>query len=194
MFPEPTYHNMPALNPSLRRKALRSFKQRGYVVHVKALDTVLNAFLESEYSDDLPSFLEKVFDHLSRPGVTEDGILTLKVAEEISVRVVQSDARQEGNSDAAFEVIDVFHVPCWRPSAHSTVSTTVASAKTNESSNGIAGLPGAKAQLFRSRYELMRNKTLRNPRFTPPASGLLSRTSASPYLQLTGIESLAGTS
>lgn len=181
-----------AINPGLRRKALRSFKQRGYAVHVKALETVLQAFNDSEQSDNLPAFLEKIFEHLSRPGAIEDGILTLRVAEEISSRVAQSDARDEGNADAAFEVIDVFAAPAWLPTP-GTAGGNGAGGKTAPSSTGIAGLPLAKAELFRSRYNLIRSKTLRNPGFTPPASGILARNSSSPYLQLTGIESLAGT-
>lgn len=177
----------PASAASERRKALRSFKQRGYVVHVDALEAVLRAFRSSEHNE-LSAFLEAVFEHLSRPGVTHDSIVSANVASEVLGRIACQEPQVDGDAvGATIEVIDAFKVPRWRPHAKS------AGVQHIESERGIAGAPNAKAMMFRFRYQLVQAKTLRNARFTRPASGLLAHSRAAAYLQLTGIESLPGT-
>lgn len=174
-----------------KRKVQRSFKRRGYVVHPKALDIVVDAYQHGDLTD-VASFLEKIFEHLSRPGATHDSIVSAEVASQITSRISSKEPAQDGDPVVAtglehvFEVIDAFAVPKWRPDSKSAGVQIV------RNTAGIAGLPLQKAQLFRERYELVRSKTLRNEQFTPPASRILAR-GKNPYLQLTGIESLAGT-
>lgn len=152
-----------------RRRALRAFKQRGYAVHVNALEAVLTAYRGSEY-DDLNDFLSHVFEHLSRAGATSDAIVSASVAAEAAAHVARRDAAR---AVRALQIIDAFSVP--------------------GGGGALAGAPDAKAALFRERYELVRGQTMRNERFTPPASGLLAANAgANAYLQLTGVESLPG--
>jgi len=180
------------ISNSDRRKALRAFKQRGIVVHVGALEELFAAFNDLEDSD-LPEFLDSVFDFLSRPDGTRDGILTAELAASIGQRLQRDTDRKDGVAAASVEVIDSFTVPRWRPQA--VAASTMGSAGRRVSAPQkpiVDATANAKGDMFRSRYELMLSKTLRNEKFTPPASSMLSNSKKSPYLQLTGVESLAG--
>lgn len=178
-----------AHTPAEKRKALRSFKQRGYVVQPKALQIVLDAFVDSDYIQ-FNEFLNNLFQHLSRPGATHDSIVTAAVAAEITARI--NSKEELGNTgvrtaQGAFEVIDAFNVPSWIPN---TKNAAVQFVSTHGS---IVGEPLSKANLFRYRYQLVLSKTLRNEQFTPPASTILAKGKAR-HLQLTAISSLEASS
>jgi DNA polymerase epsilon subunit 2 len=192
-----------------KRAALKAFKQRGYVVQVGALERVLGGFdaVRDEFADvgGRPAFLERVLDALARStAMGDDGasMLTVAAAADAVDRVCTDLHRASGARATALELVDVFNVPS---PARSRRAAAGASGR-GSGAQGNATLdarPEAKAELFRARYELLLAKTLRNPRFTPPASsvvatgntGVGSATGAakSPYLQLTAIDSLRGT-
>lgn len=177
----------------VRRKALRTFRQRGVVVHVGALEHLFAAY-ETLPDFDFPNFLDSVFDLLGRPDGATDGILTRQVAESIAARLQRDSDRKDGLATATAEVIDIFTVPGWQSSAQASSNAFFAGKRVSAPKRPVIdALAPEKANMFRMRYELLRGKTLRNHKFTPPASGILSLAKQSPYFRLTGIESLAGT-
>eukprot|EP00171_Calliarthron_tuberculosum_P015412 IDg15412t1 len=119
----------PAITPAHRRRALRAFRQRGYSVHAKALDTVLTAFHTSLH-DQLSDFLDLVFDHLAQAGSTHDGIVSESAAADAAALVARRDSRAPAGDDVAaasvriLETVDSFSVPRWRGT--STDSRSVA--------------------------------------------------------------------
>lgn len=175
-----------------RRKSLRAFKQRGIVVHVGALEKLFDKYYQLDYAD-LAQFLDSVFDSLSRPEVAPDGILTQDIAASVAEQLQREANRRDGQASASVEAIDSFTVPRWRPQAVATTNMGFAGRRISAPQKPMAdATANAKGDMFRARYELMLSKTLRNEQFSPPASGLLSANKESPYLQLTGIESLVG--
>jgi DNA polymerase epsilon subunit 2 len=165
--------------PAQRRIALRTFKQRGYVVQVGAIEHILDTFAACETDDNFPAFLDRVLDALLR--LATASILSAKAAETAVAHVTADIARNAGTPAAALELVDLFSLPRRRSGAGSEVI--------------LDAPPEAKALLFRARYEMILEKTLRNPRFTPPATTATatSGSAKSPYLQLTAIDSLQGT-
>lgn len=180
------------LNPVVRRKALRTFRQRGVVVHVGALEHLFAVF-ENLPDIEFPEFLDSIFDILGRSDGAAEGILTREVAESIAKRLQRDSDRKFGVAAATAEVIDIFSVPSWEPAGSGTANAYFAGKRVEAPSRPVIdALAPEKANMLRLRYELMRGKTLRNEKFTPPASGMLSAANASPYFRLTGIESLPG--
>lgn len=179
------------LTNAFRRKALRAFRQRGVLVHAGAIEQLFATFKELD-EDDFPSFLDSVFVQLAQDDNSKSGLLTEEVAERISERLMRDAQREAGVASATVEVIDVFSVPSWQPN---TGERNVFAGKRVDAPKMpvIAGLPRAKADMFRMRYDLIKGKVLRNPKFCAPASSLLGYGKNNPYYQLTGIESLAGT-
>lgn len=179
-----------ALHPSVRRKALRTFRQRGVIVHAGSLERLFLAY-ENLPDADFSHFLDSVFALLSNEDASASGILTLSVAEKIAQRLQRDARRQQGIASATLELIDTFTVPAWKPHAE---GRNVFSGKRVVAPPRpvIAASPSCKADMFRARYEFLKAKTLRNPRFRLPASQVLSLGEKSPYYQLTGVESLAG--
>lgn len=176
----------------MRRKALRVFRQRGVVVHVGAIDVLFSAY-ETLENMEFSEFLENVFNILASEGASMNGILTKDLAESIGSRLQKDADRQVGMAAASIEVINTFTVPSWQSdTGPSTSGFGTRNRISAPPKPVIDGRPQSKAGMFRSRYELLLAKTLRNPQFRPPASGMLSMAKSSPYYQLTGIESLAG--
>lgn len=175
-----------------RRKALRSFKQRGLVVHVGALEQLFQVFSTLDEEDFL-KFVEPAIELLSGPGGSTDGIFTKALASSIGERIKRGIQRREGDNKARVEVIDCLHVPSWRPHAVATTQLGSAGRRIQAPKRPIInGTANSKADMFRTRYELIFSKTLRNPKFRPSASGNFSSRKGSPYYELTGIESLSG--
>lgn len=173
-----------------RRKALRAFKQRGIIVHVGALEQ-LHAAYHQVPTGTFTDFLDQTFSLLSGPDGAVDGILTKRLATSIGDRLQRDHSRQHGEITASLDVIDVFTVPQWRPHA---IATTLSSSGTFTNTPRkplIDAPPSVKSDMFRTRYDLMLSKTLRNDRFKPPQSavGTMSRRSA--YFELTPVESIA---
>lgn len=180
------------LSPLARRKALRTFRQRGVVVHVGALEHLFSAY-ETLPDLEFPDFLDSVFDLLGRADGATDGILTPQLAEFIAARLRRDSDRKDGLATATAEVIDIFAVPSWESASQASANAFFAGKRVTAPGKPIidASAP-EKANMFRTRYELIRGKTLRNEKFAPPASGLLSFAKPSSYFRLTGIESLPG--
>lgn len=177
------------LTPAESRKALRSFKQRGIVVHVGALEQLYDAYKQVSVGT-FAGFLDKAFDLLSSPDGAVDGILTKALAVTIGDQLKRSAFCCDGELSASLDVIDVFTVPLWRPNAvASNISSTGAVSKTL-CKPLVDAAPLMKSDLFRSRYDLVLSKTLRNERFKPPLSGVSAMTKKSAYFELTGMESL----
>lgn len=189
-----------------KRAALKVFKRHGYVVQVGTLERVLAGYVEFRDGagiEGLAEYLDLVIDALARAvslGGSEASILSVTAAEDAVERVGSDASRATGAGAAALELIDVFSIP--RPARARKEGGGVQKSAAGKGPAVIDARPEAKAELFRARYDLLLQKTLRNPRFTPPASSLLSTNasagskagkSKSPYLQLTAIDSLRGT-
>lgn len=178
------------MNPSVRRKALRTFRQRGVVVHAGSLELLFSAY-DNLPDKDFSSFLDSVFSLLAVEETSTSGILTLSVAQKIADRLKRDAHREQGVASAMLEVIDTFTIPFWQP--HALGSPSLSGKRVSAPLKPVIdALPINKAHMFCMRYELIKGKTLRNSKFRPPASSTLSMGRKSPYFQLTGVESLAG--
>lgn len=177
------------LTVSDRRRALRAFKQRGIVVQVGALDQLYIAYKNAD-AGTFVEFLDKAFDHLSCADGTADGILTKRLAESIGSRLMRDTSRFVGDVTASIEVIDIFTVPQWRANPASSYGTSTSAVLRTPEKTLVDAPANAKSAVFRSRYELMLSKTLRNERFKPPLSGISAVSSKKSYFELTGVESL----
>eukprot|EP00178_Gracilaria_changii_P006791 TRINITY_DN2205_c0_g1_i1.p1 TRINITY_DN2205_c0_g1~~TRINITY_DN2205_c0_g1_i1.p1 ORF type:complete len:757 (+),score=95.73 TRINITY_DN2205_c0_g1_i1:205-2475(+) len=177
-----------------RKRALRSFRQRGFVVQVGALEQLYTYFDTLDLTDgDFAAFTDKAMELLSGPGGSVDGIFTKELAASIGERLKRDVERRRPDAKTSIEVIDTFTVPRWRPHAISTMQSGTAGRRVDAPRRPLANAPAqVKGDMFRTRYELILSKTLRNPKFKPPTSGTLSMADNSPYFQLTGIESLSG--
>jgi DNA polymerase epsilon subunit 2 len=200
------------MSAARRRAALKAFKRHGYVVQVGALELVLAGYDELHDAggenvdgrDGLSEYLELIMDALAR-AMTMDGggasILSAGAAMDAVERVRADTSRASGFGGAALELIDIFTIP--NPARARRMGTGLQQRSAATGTAVLDAQPEAKAELFRARYDLLLQKTLRNPRFTPPASSLISASvsgggskaggSKSPYLQLTAIDSLRGT-
>lgn len=162
-------------------------------MHVGALEELYTVFDTTCGEDDFSVFLDKSFELLMRPDGAPDGILSKDLAISIGKKLKRDTDRKDGIAGASVEIIDSFTVPSWRPQALATASVGSSGRRiTAPSAPIIDASSSAKGDMFRTRYELILSKTLRNPQFRPPASGMLSIAKKSPYFQLTGIESLSG--
>lgn len=192
--------------PSNRRTALRVLKRHGYVVQVGALERILEGYdelLAAGHGEEMSVYLNLVMDAVAKASVLEDAeasILSLGTASNAVERVQDDANRASGAGPAALELVDIFSVPL--PARARKAGTGRRQALKTTGYAVLDAMPEAKAELFRARYDLVLQKTLRNPRFTPPASSLLSShagagskkgKSGSPFLQLTAIDSLRGT-
>lgn len=175
-----------------RKRALRSFKQRGFVVQVGALEK-LYAVFDNQYEGDFTNFLERAMELLSGPDGSDNGIFTKQLAVSIGERIKRDTERREGIKRASVDIISTLNVPRWRPHAVSTMQTGATGRRIETPEKAIINAPAkSKGEMFRARYELILSKTLRNPKFKPPVAGSFSLSSTSPYYHLTGIESLSG--
>lgn len=180
------------LSTSDRRKGLRALTQRGFVVHVGALEALYLAYA-SFGQGSFSEFLDKTVDLLGRPNIAKDGIITKDLASSIGDRIQRDSARKVGIGGASIEVIDAFSVPKWHPDSIGSSSLQSTGTKIYMPTSPIIDSPSAaKSAMFKLRYELLLSKTLRNPRFKPPSNNSVTLGKNSPYFELTGIESLAG--
>lgn len=177
------------LTASDRRKALRAFKQRGFIVHVGALEQLYDAY-DGVKTGTFAEFIDRSFDLLSRPDGAVDGILTKALATSIGDRLKRDNQRNDGELTASLDVIDAFTVPQWRLNSAGSNTSTAGSVSQAHSRPFIDAAPITKSDMFRARYDLMRSKTLRNDRFKPPLSGVSTTSKKSAYFELTGVESL----
>lgn len=178
------------MSPSVRRKALRTFRQRGVIVHEGALGHLFSAY-ERLPDLDFSDFLDSIFTLLAKEDASTSGILTLSAAKKIAHCLQRDVHREQGMVTAMLEVIDTFTIPCWQP--HVLNARSFSGKRVNAPLKPVIdAMPLSKAEMFRMRYELVKGKTLRNSKFRPPTSGMFSLGGKSPYYQLTGVESLAG--
>lgn len=177
------------LSVSDRRRALRAFKQRGIVVQVGALDQLHAVYSEADTSS-FAEFLDKAFDHLTRPDGATDGILTKALAESVGNRIKRDISRFDGDINASIEVIDIFTTPQWTANSASSHGISAGKVCRIPMQTLVDAPANMKSAMFRSRYELALSKTLRNERFKPPLSGISAVSKKSSYFELTGIESL----
>ncbi|PXF42280.1 DNA polymerase epsilon subunit 2 [Gracilariopsis chorda] len=175
-----------------RKRALRTFKQRGFVVQVGALEQ-LYAVFDNQYEGDFTAFLERTMELLSGPDGSDNGIFTKQLAVSIGERIKRDSDRKEGVKRSSVDIISTLSVPRWRPHAVATMQSGAAGKRIETPRKAIINAPAkSKGEMFRARYELILSKTLRNPKFKPPVAGSFSLSSSSPYYHLTGIESLSG--
>lgn len=195
-----------------KRTALRLFKQRGFVVQVGALERVLSGFenLKGALDSDggFPVYVARVleaFDQGLASGERCDGSQTVSMFSATSAsRAVEQVSEavhcRAGQHGEALQVIDIFSVPLPAQAQKTQQHGSPASDRFHFSRNGcvLDAKPLAKGSMFRMRYNLLLEKTLRNEKFAPPASSLIrpggisKACRGSPYLQLTSIDSLKG--
>jgi DNA polymerase epsilon subunit 2 len=197
------------VSASERRTLLRLFKQRGLVVQVAALDALLTGYAaqhDGARAAGVRSYIDRVLDALCTlaPDRAPPAVVTGAAAAAAVQRAAADAAREASHACAAdavasaLEVVDIFAAPPWRrPGFADAAGGAAESINVRCAGRAIIdACPTTKAQVFRTRYELMLEKTLRNPRFAPPASGVVfggaSSRAKSPYLQLTAIDSLPG--
>ncbi|CAN8068146.1 unnamed protein product [Agarophyton chilense] len=176
-----------------RKRALRCFRQRGFVVQVGALEQLFTIFDTVENGESFSAFIEKTIEILNGPGGSIDGIFSKELAASIGERLKRDTERKRSDAKAALEVINTLTVPRWRPHSISTMQSRTAGRRVEAPERPLANASAKnKSEMFRTRYELILSKTLRNPKFRPPTGGTFSISETSPYFQLTGIESLSG--
>lgn len=138
-----------------RKRALRSFKQRGFVVQVGALEK-LYAVFDNQYEGDFTNFLERAMELLSGPDGSDNGIFTKQLAVSIGERIKRDTERREGIKRASVDIISTLNVPRWRPHAVSTMQTGATGRRIETPEKAIINAPAkSKGEMFRARYELI---------------------------------------
>lgn len=204
------------MSSSVKRAVLKAFKQRGYVVQVGAIEPVIAGFEAAVRDEDdggedddeghtirdrLTAYLDRVIGAVS--AVQDDSSMLTSAVTFAAVERVHVDLeRERGSCEGALELIDIFTVPLPLRSRRTLHDRAGGGCGGAHMRAVVDAKPSVKADLFRTRYELLHGKTLRNPRFTPPSSSVVlggaagaggGKVKGSPYLQLTAIDSLRGT-
>lgn len=163
-----------------RKQLLRSAKQRGVVIQVDAL-TVLGEIYEEMFMDRFSTFVERVFACLHRDdaGAT---IVTEENARNVHKALQRELERERGSIGRVFTVIDAFEMPV--PTFDRKTKLFRTKQVTDEK---FAGTAASKTYMYRCRFELLYQRTLRDARFTLSSSAIGKKN-----MSLSEIESLHG--
>ncbi|XP_053376311.1 DNA polymerase epsilon subunit 2-like [Mercenaria mercenaria] len=172
------------MSTKLKSTITSSFKMHGLSLRSEASRYLVDVFSQVD-EEDCQEWLDKIIEIVQKQPLTSS-LIDKQICESA---VQECNAEQDDESDKIFSVIDAFSVPRF----------TYQKDRKKFIPNSTLGLPAPclhgnandKANLFRERYTILQQRTLRHDLFTPPALG--SAPDESKKFQLKPIEYLLGT-
>ncbi|KAH9505546.1 DNA polymerase epsilon subunit 2 [Bulinus truncatus] len=135
-----------------------------------------------------PSEQEKWLDKIIEI-IQKQSLSSSMVGKEVCEAAVQEcNAEHDDSSESIFNVIDAFSVPRYKYSRER--KKFIPEATLSKTTPKIHGPPSDKGEMFRDRYTVLHQRTLRHSLFTPPSLGSVS--TESNKFQLKPVEYLAG--
>lgn len=166
-----------------RKKILSNFKLQGLSLKSEATSLLVEALLPCSADNDIDSIIDHIVEAVQKQPL--DSALVGREAVEIAID--ECNGASDADSEAAMVVIDAFKVPKFTYSVERKKflpyrgKDLVLHAKAT-----------AKTSLFRERYALIHQRTLRHELFTPPALG--QEVQPSSKFHLKNVEFLLSTS
>ncbi|GFN97139.1 DNA polymerase epsilon subunit [Plakobranchus ocellatus] len=141
---------------------------------------VLTPFSQNERG----KWLDKIIEVVQKQSLTS----AMVGKDECEAAVQECKAEQQEETDSVFNVIDAFSVP--RFTYVKDRKKFIQDKDLEKPKPRLHGVPGDKANMFRERYALLHQRTLRHPLFTPPILG--SSDTDTTKFQLKPVEYLIG--
>ena len=168
---------------ALRRKILSNFKLQGLQLTNDATSTLLECL--GPYSES-QHFLE-IIDQIIEAVQKQDLKSPLVSREVVETAVEECNTETDSDSDKALVVIDAFDIPsfAYNPDQRKFLPVPKSSLKLHSSAT-------SKAKLFRERFNLIYQRTVRHELFSPPVLGQADQ--GTPKFKLRSVEYLLSTS
>mmetsp|Transcript_40269 Transcript_40269/g.159970 ORF Transcript_40269/g.159970 Transcript_40269/m.159970 type:complete len:259 (+) Transcript_40269:316-1092(+) len=170
---------MRALSGLERKQLLRSARQRGVVIQAEAL-SVLTEIYSTLFSPNFGKFVETLFEYFQEVSDGSD-ILTEETSHKLFASLLRMSKREAGEIESRLTLIDAFQVPVPLFNRSSKAYGIDENAKPT-----LLSGPEEKIGMFRKRFELLLQRTLRDERFHLPETHDFVDTK----VRLTEIESL----
>ncbi|KAK0046882.1 DNA polymerase epsilon subunit 2-like isoform X1 [Biomphalaria pfeifferi] len=166
----------------LKKSIISAFKMHGLTLRSEA-SSYLQDVLEPVDSSEREQWLDKIIDIVQKQSLS-----SAMVGKEVCEAAVQEcNAEQENDKESIFSVIDAFSIPRFKYSKERKKfipeSTLLKTPK-------LHGEASDKGEMFRDRYTVLHQRTLRHSLFTPPSLG--SGNTDSNKFQLKPVEYLVG--
>lgn len=164
----------------LRKKILSNFKLRGLQLSNDATLALMQYLEPYKESEHFLNIIDQIID-----AVQKQDLKTPQVSRNVlEAAVEECNTETDSDADKALILIDAFSIPSftYNPDQRKFIPM---------STESLSLFPGAgfKAKLFRERYNLLHQRTLRHELFSPPVLGQTGREST-PKFKLNTVERL----
>ena len=172
-----------ASDPALRRKVVTNFKLQGLSLKSDACSLLVDVLGPYGNQDNINEIIDHIIEAVQKQPLKS----SLVDRETVEIAVEECNEASDADSEKALVVIDAFTVPkfTYNTDRKKFLPADVKSLKLHAGAD-------SKAALFRERYMLIHQRTLRHELFTPPALG--SSVQSSSKFQLRNIEYLLSSS
>ncbi|XP_059179397.1 DNA polymerase epsilon subunit 2-like isoform X2 [Physella acuta] len=167
----------------LKNSIVSAFKMHGLTLRSEASRYLVEVLAPVEASEK-EQWLDKIIDIVQKQSLAS----AMVGREECESAVQECNAEQDDDSDSILNVIDAFSVP--RFTYVKERKKFIPDANLEKAGPRLHGIPTDKGAMFRDRYTVIHQRTLRNDLFTPPAIGSIEADSNK--FQLKPVEYLVG--
>lgn len=172
-----------AMEATLRKRIISSFKLQGFSLKSDALSYLVEALTPYSYSTEFDDILDRVIEAAQQQDL-KSAILGRDIIEKA---VDECNEASDNDAEKAIVVIDAFSVPAY------TYNSDKKKFFPKKGSSNLYGGAVDKAALWKERYSVVHQATLRHELFAVPASGTNPKHQNSRF-QLKTIEYLLSTS
>ncbi|CAL1538535.1 unnamed protein product [Lymnaea stagnalis] len=167
----------------LKNNIVSAFKMHGLTLRSEASRYIVEV-LAPVAENDRGQWLDRIIEIIQKQSLS-----SAMIGKEICESAVQEcNNEQNDDSDSIFNVIDAFSVP--RFTYVRERKKFIPDSNLDKAAPSLHGPPSDKGTMFRDRYTVLHQRTLRNKLFTPPAIG--STDAESNTFQLKPVEYLVG--
>ena len=171
------------MEANLRKRLLSSFKLQGFSLKSDALSYLVDVLTPYSYSTELDDILDRVIEAAQQQDL-KSAILGRDIIEKA---VDECNEASDNDTEKALVVIDAFSIPAF------TYNSDKKKFFPKKGSSNLYGGAADKAALWKERYSIVHQATLRHELFAVPASGTNPKHQNSRF-QLKTIEYLLSTS
>lgn len=168
---------------AFRKKILTYFKLQGLSLKSEATNLLVEVLGPFSRGNDIDSIIDHIIEAIHKQPLTS----ALIGRDVVEIAIEECNEASDADSEAAMVIIDAFKIPKFtynmdRKKFLPFQGTDLV----------LHSRAGAKASLFRERYTLLHQRTMRHELFTPPALGQVVQTSSK--FKLRNIEFLLSSS
>lgn len=152
---------------AFRKKVITHFKLQGLSLKSEAASYLVEVLGPFSQQEDIDNIIGNIVEAVHKQPLTSP-LVGREVAE---IAVEECNEASDGDSEAALVIIDAFQVPKFVYNADRKKFLPYREKDENSVPLCLHGRAASKATLFRDRYTLLHQRTLRHELFTPPALG-----------------------